>query len=143
MLTSTSPSPRRKSPTSKRAHHQHSVEQSPISSTWKETHSRIIHHPIPLTPIRPERTRLGYLHRRPSATPTRTLPVPTTAPATNSQQQFKVPQSIQPRTSAAPHQPPARAHVNGPRSVQLIEPPREHTSTEGTTHRTYTESIGN
>ena len=84
--------------------------------------SRTIHHPTPLAPIRPERTRLGHLHRRPSATPTHTLPVSTTAPATNSQQQFTVPQSIQSRTSAAPHQPPARAHVNDPRRVQLIKP---------------------
>jgi hypothetical protein len=84
--------------------------------------SRTIHHPIPLAPICPERKRLGHLYRRPSATPTHTLPVPTTAPATNSQQQFTVPQSIRPRTSAAPHQPPARAHVNVSRRVQLIEP---------------------
>ena len=80
-------------------------------------------HPIPLEPIRQERTRLGHLlYRRPSTTPTHTLPVPTTAPATNSQQQFTVPQSIRPRPSAVPHQSPARAHVNGPRRVQLIEP---------------------
>ena len=85
--------------------------------------SRTIHHPIPLEPIRQERTRLGHLlYRRPSTTPTHTLPVPTTAPATNSQQQFTVPQSIRPRPSAVPHQSPARAHVNGPRRVQLIEP---------------------
>ena len=64
----------------------------------------------------------GHLYRRPSATPTHTLPVPTTAPATNSQQQFTVPQSIRPRSSAAPHQPPTRTHINGPRQEQLIEP---------------------
>jgi hypothetical protein len=56
--------------------------------------SRTIHHPISLAPIRPERTRLGHLRRRPSATPAHTLTVPTTAPATNSQQHFIVPQSI-------------------------------------------------